>query len=342
MKSIRADKGYSPKLIAADVRLILFHGPDEAASADLAAQLVAYLAPGGDEMAVVTLAPALLKSDPARLADEAAAVSMFGDRRVVRVDGVSEEVGEAVDLLLTAPAAGNPVVMTAGALRKGSKLLAAVEAAPKAMAVISYEPDARDAGRIVETIANELGLQPARDAAARLVDATGGDRGLLRRELEKLALFVDASPDRPQRLTSDDVLAVGAAIDDADFSALVDAVAGGRPALADRQLGRLLGQGIAGIALLRTVAKRLWLLAELRSAVDAGSSAQAVVDAARPPIFWKEKAAVAAQVERWRTAALRNALERLLATERDIKRSGGAGDVLAAQTLLAIAVQAAR
>ena len=234
------------------------------------------------------------------------------------------------------------MVMTAGSLRKGSKLLAAVEDAPNAVAVISYEPDARDAGRVVESIAAELGLQPTREAAARLTDATGADRGLMRRELEKLALYIDATPEQPQRLTPEHIAAIGAAVDDADFGALVDAVAGGKPAQADRQLGRLFGQGIAGIALLRAVAKRLWLLAELRSAVDAGVTPQAAVDGARPPIFWKEKAAVAAQVQRWRTAMIRHALERLLATERDIKKSGAAGDVLAAQALLAIAAQAAR
>lgn len=337
MKSLRADRGYRPDVVGADIRLTLFHGGDAAASADLAAGLAAHL--GGE---VVTLTPARLKDDPGVLPDEAAAVSMFGDRRVIRIDGVGDESLEAVGLLLGAPAAGNPVVMTAGLLRKGSKLLALVEDSPLAVVVVSYEPDARDSGRTLEALAAEVGLQPTRDAGGRLSAAVGGDRALMRRELEKLALYLDAAPDRPQRLTVEAIAAVGAAVDDADFGGLVDAVAGGHAAEADRQIAKLTGQGIAGIAQLRALARRLWLLAELRAAVDAGATPQAAVEGARPPIFWKEKDRVAAQLGRWRSSALRHAIERLLAAERDIKKSGTAGDVLASQALLAIAAMAAR
>jgi DNA polymerase III delta subunit len=58
-------------------------------------------------------------------------------------------------------------------------------------------------------------------------------------------------------------------------------------------------------------------------------------------VFWKEKATVAAQVGRWRTPQIRAVLNRLLETERAIKRSGTAGDVLATQAMLGIATLAA-
>lgn len=337
MKSLRADKGYGPERIGPDVRLILFHGPDEAASADLAGKLAAHF--GGE---IVLLAPATLKDDPGRLPDEAASVSMFGDKRVIRIDGAGDESVEAVTLLLGAPAAGNPVVAVAGNLRKGSKLLAAVEAAANAAAVISYEASAGDTGRNIDAIAAEFGLQLTREVTPRLAAACNSDRRLLRRELEKLALYVDASPERPQRLTLEQWNEVGASVDDADFAPLVEAVAAGRPAVADRQIAKLSAQGVAGIAQLRAVARRLWLLAELRATVDAGLSPQAAVEAIRPPIFWKEKERVASQLQRWRAPMVRHALDRLLNAERDIKKSGAAGDVLAAQALLAIAAMASR
>ncbi len=337
MKSLRADKGYAPERIGPDVRLTLFHGADEAASADLALKLARQH--GGE---IVLLAPATLKEDPGRLPDEAASVSMFGDKRVIRIDGAGDESLEAVTLLLGAPAAGNPVVMVAGNLRKGSKLLAAVEAADNALGVISYEGDARDGGRNVEAIAAEVGLQLARDVAPRLAAACNNDRRLMRRELEKLALYVDAAPDRPHKLTIEDLAAVGASVDDADFGPLVEAVASGRAAQADRQIAKLSGQGIAGIAQIRAVARRLWLLADLRAAVDGGASPQAAVEGARPPIFWKDKERVAAQLQRWREPMLRHALDRLLVAEREIKKSGTAGDVLAAQAMLAIAAMGQR
>jgi DNA polymerase-3 subunit delta len=342
MKSINAAKGYAPDVAPAGMRLALFYGQDGATATDLADKLTRRLAPGGDAMAITSFSPAQLKDDPAKLADEAAAVSMFGDRRVIRVDGADDSCVEAINLLFAAPAIENPVVMTAGALRKGSALLGAAEAAPDALCVICYEPDARDLPRLVQEIGSEVGLEVSGDAARLLIDAVNGDRLLLRRELEKCALYVDASPERRERLTAGHVAQIGAATPDTDFDALVEAVAGGKPAEADKQIRRLAAAGIPGITQLRSVARRLWLLLDLRTLVDAGPSPQQVVDAARPPIFWKTKPMVTAQLARWRTPALRAALDRILATERAIKMPGTAGDVLASQTLLAIAVQASR
>ena len=324
------------------VRLYLFHGADEAASRELAARFGTKLADPADPMSRTDLSPSELKADPGKLADEAAAVSMFGGARLIRVEGAGDESEEAVQLLLDAGAAGNPVVMTAGTLRKGSKLLSLAEASPKAFSFVSYAPDARDLGGFVGEVAAELGLKPTRDAVAALVDACAGDRGILRRELEKLALYLDAAPDRAQPLERGHLAAVGASLDDADFSALVEAVAGGRPGEADRQLAQLEGQGVAGIVMLRALARRLWTLAELRDTVDAGQGVEAAIGALRPPLFWKDKPAVTAQLQRWRAPALRAALARVLETERATKRSGSAGDVLASQAMLGIAVQGRR
>lgn len=342
MKASKADLSAALTRFDPALRLVLLHGPDEAASRDLSRRFIAKLAPPDDPMAIVDLPAATLAQDPGRVADEAAAVSMFGGARVIRIDNVGEDALEAVKLLLAAPAAGNPAIVTAGNLRKGSKLLAAVEASPLALAFASYAPEGRDAESVVLDYASEFGLKVSRPAVRLLIDACGSERGVLRQELEKLALYLDASPEEPRPLEPEHLLEVGADLREADFSALVEAVAGGRTAEADRQIGRLMEQGIAGIALLRAVIRRLWLLLELRLAVDAGRPAQAVVDAVRPPIFWKEKPSVTAQLQRWRTPALRAALAHLLGVERDLKKSGTAGDVLASQALLAIAAQAAR
>lgn len=342
MKAGRAEFAKALERPDPGIRLYLFYGADEAASRDMANRLAAKLADPDDAMARVDIEAKSLSGDPGKLADEAASVSMFGGAKVIRVEGAGDDAEEAVRLLLDAAAAGNPVVMTAGALKKGSKLVTLAEAAPNGFAYISYAAEARDMIALVGEAAAELGLRPSRDAAARLADGCAGDRGVLRQELEKLALYLDASPEAPRPLERSDLAAVGATLDDADFSGLVEAVAGGKPEEADKQIAQLEGQGTAGIALIRAVARRLWLLAELRDAVDGGLSADAAIGALRPPLFWKEKPQVTSQLQRWHAPALRAALLRLLEAERATKRSGSAGDVLSSQALLGVSVQARR
>src|SRR3546814_4427274 len=85
--------------------------------------------------------PAELKSDPARLADEAAATSMFGAGSLIRVTNIGDESVDAVSALLESAAAGNPVLAYAGALRKDSKLLKLVEGSPLALHFASYRSE---------------------------------------------------------------------------------------------------------------------------------------------------------------------------------------------------------
>ena len=342
MKGDKAALVAARRKLAPGLRIVLLYGPDVAASRDLADGIAQQFANPADPLAITTLAGAAVASDPGALVAAASEVSMFGSGSLVRVDDAGEEALEAVEQLLALSPGCNPVLMTAGALKKGSKLVAAVERVPDGLAYISYLPDARGGVALAGELAAEFGLRLSSAAARALADSSGGDRGILRRELEKLALYLDVPAGTSTALDIDAVAAVSAHSDDSDFGALVEAVAGRQPNLADRQLTRLMAQGIPGITLLRTIARRFWLLLELRQIVDGGSSATSAVDAARPPVFWKDKAAVAAQLAEWRTPALRGLLARLLATERAIKASGTAGDVLAAQLLLSVAATRSR
>src|SRR5262249_38145176 len=79
-----------------DVRAGLLYGPDEGKvrerGAELARRVVSDLS---DPFRVAEFAGSALADDPARLADEAAAIAMIGGRRVVRVRPAGNECAEA-------------------------------------------------------------------------------------------------------------------------------------------------------------------------------------------------------------------------------------------------------
>ena len=75
-----------------DIRLYLLHGPDGSAAAELAGVLAKAM---GAEAERVDLDGAQLRSDPARLADEAASLSLFGGARYIRVSPAGEECLDA-------------------------------------------------------------------------------------------------------------------------------------------------------------------------------------------------------------------------------------------------------
>ncbi|HZF94852.1 MAG TPA: DNA polymerase III subunit delta [Allosphingosinicella sp.] len=318
----------------------LFYGPDEAGSQSLVKQLAAAMGAGAER---VDLSGSELKNDPARLADEAASISLFGDARYIIVEPAGDEVLPAIEALTEAPAAGNPVVLVAGALKPTSKLVKLALAHPSAMALASYVPEGRDAERLVGEMARAEGLIVRPDLARRIAESCAGNRAIVEQELKKLALYVDAAPDAPRELDHDAVDAVGAAAEEGDLTRLVDSVGSGNSDLLRAELVRLKSEGIEGIPLIRAVLRRMTLLTRLRSEVDAGSNVGSVMASpAAKAIFWKEKDAVASQLSRWRSELLAKSMGRLLEAERQVKSSGGLGPLAVDEELFAICRQAAR
>lgn len=338
---MKANKAQIDKALAAPgaTRFFLFHGPDESGSRALAKALGEAMDVGAER---IDLSGADLKADPARLADESAAISMFGDGRWIRVEPAGDEIVPALEALLEAPAAGNPVAVVAGALRPASKLLKLALASADALAFASYVPDARDAGRLALELARAEGLILRPDVAFRIAEACGGNRAVIGQELAKFALYAGASPEAPMPIGHDLVDALGAGSEEGDLSRLVDSAAGGDAAALEAELVRLHAEGQEGVTLIRAMLRRMALLARLRAEVEQGNSVAAVMASSGKSLFWKEKDAVAGQLSRWRADLLAKAMSRLVEAEREVKAAGGIGPLAADAELFAICRQAAR
>jgi DNA polymerase-3 subunit delta len=328
------------KAPGAEIRLFLLHGPDEAGSRALAKLLSAAV---GSEAERIDLTGSDLRSDPARLPDEAASISLFGGARYIWVEPAGDDAAEAAEALIGAATAGNPVVIVAGALKPASRLLKLALAAPCAMAFASYVPEAAEADKLVLEMGRQMGLVIRPDVARRIAEACSGNRAIIDQELSKLALYVDAAPERPKPVEHDALDAVGAATDEGDLSRLVDCVLGGDASALKGELARLHGVGVEGISLVRpALLRRLALLAKLRAEVEHGSSVSAVMASSGKSLFWKDKDVVAAQLSRWRSDLISKSMSRVMEVQRQVMSAGGLGPLAVDEELFAICRQAAR
>lgn len=303
-------------------QLALLYGADDAGSRALADRVAAAMGTDGDR---IDLDGATLKADPARLPDEANALSMFGGARWIRVTGGDETLA-AVDALLVGPV-GCPVVQIAGALTKASPLVKLATGDARVLGCQSWKLDGERADAFAVQLARPLGVRLAPDAARMLAEATAGDRAVLASELAKLALYVDAAPDRPRPVERADVEAVGAALDVREAWTLVDALFDGQPDVLAAELG---GDGATDmIPALRAVARRALALGRVRAGL--GNKA-----------FARERDAVEREARHWSVDALTTVHAHAMAAETAIKQPGTAGDVVANERLLALARAAAR
>lgn len=315
-----------------DVRLYLFHGSDEAGATDLARRLIAAL-PAGER---VDLDGATLKREPGRLADEAASMSLFGDARLVRAAPIGEESVEAVTLLLDADRSGNPVVAVAPSVKASGKLVALANAHPAALSIACYPLGAADLDKTVQAVLAGAGLRPAPGLARRIAEASGGDRAVIAREVEKLALFLDADVDRPRDVDVEALDAIGADNGEVALAQAADALVEGRAGDLGLALGHLDAGGASAIPWLRGLQRRLVTLAELQTAIGRGEQLEAVMK--RNRIFAREEQARASRdLRRWTPARIAAALDRIRASERDAVSTGNAGAVVAEHVILDVA-----
>ncbi|GAA4774890.1 DNA polymerase III subunit delta [Stakelama sediminis] len=319
-----------------DIRAWLFHGSDEAGAEALAKRLEKTL---GADVERIDIDPAMLRSQPGLLQDEAASMSLFGTRRYVRVAGAGEESLAALQQLIDAPQSGEPVVLIAPGVKTSGKLVKLALASPAVIACACYVPEGRNAIQLAISMAQEAGVRLTGETAARLWDAAGGDRAIVASEIEKLALYLDATPDAPKEAGLAALEAVGADLEsDGLFDAIAAILAGDAPKTANEL--HLMEDGNLSIPFLRQLARRLTALAALRAEVDAGNSIGTVIEKHR--VFFKERDATASALQRWDSRRIAQAMERVREVERQIMAPATPGPVLAAQLGITAARAAGR
>ena len=336
MKANKQQAGRAVDQPDPDRRFYLFHGPDEAQSRALAARLAEAL--GAEKFVVPANA---IKGDPAALADEAGAMSLFGGRRLIWIEPAGDEIAAGVGALLDAASVESPAVAIAGVLRKTSALLKLAEASSTALAIASYVPEGADAARMVADVGRRYGLKIDPSLAARLADAAGNDQAIVAQELQKLALYIDASPHSPKALEPDAVAAVGAELVEGDLPRLADlALAGNLGELAD-ELVRL-PHGTEAIPVVRALQRRLLMLAPARARVDRGERPDAVMASLGKSLFWKDKPLVERLLSLWDSKRLATVAQRAGELERSLMFSPAPAPEALGEELMAIARAARR
>ena len=115
-----------------EIRAVLFYGPDAGLVRERADAVARTVCPDlRDPFRVAELTAAALAADPARLADEAAQISLMGGRRVVRV----REAGDAL-----APLCGRFLANACRATRSSSSRPAICPAARRCAACSTMRP----------------------------------------------------------------------------------------------------------------------------------------------------------------------------------------------------------
>jgi DNA polymerase-3 subunit delta len=318
--------------------IVLVYGPDEGLVRERADALVAGAVEApSDAFRLVVLDAATVAGDTARLVDEAAALSLTGGRRAVRLRGAGDTVTGACEGLMSAPRGDTLIVVEAGDLGPRSSLRRLFEAADEAAALPCYGDDRGGIARLITDSLAAEGLVPTPEALEFLTENLGADRAVTRGELAKLSLYMGG----PGPLSLDDAMACIGDSGASSVDDLVLAVGGGDLAGLERALDRVFSEGGSPVAVVRAVSRHFQRLHLAAGLVAAGRTPDQAMAALKPPVFFKARDAFRGQVRSWPGDRLVRALAMLSEAELDCKSSGPPPLAVCGRALLRIA-QAAR
>jgi DNA polymerase-3 subunit delta len=328
------------------IRAVVIHGKDRSGVGERAEILCKAITPDlNDPFNVSSLTDADIDGDEARLEEALTALSMIGGRRLVRVrlSGEKASIDKMLAGALKTHAEGgfNPdamLVVEAGALGRDSALRKAAETGKGSVGIVCYEDEVGDIARMTREAlaADKVGLTS--DALERFVSRLPRERGLMRQEIERLALYIGPGSGRTidvEELDAHLGVEPDASLQDAALQAF-----GGRPAPAQSGLRRAFAEGESSVMAVRQASIHLGKLRRINVLMSNGAGAKEAAKAAG--VFWKQEAELLRQARSWRLDDLDTVLDSVNAADLATKSTGMPDQLIAERLLLEIAARARR
>ena len=172
-----------------EINAVLIYGPDAGLVDELCDKAIEKLDIEKDNLLAIDADELREKQDA--LFAESCSPSMFGGRKAVIISGAGDSDCKIISELVTSPSLCATVIVTAGDLRVGS-LRKLFEDGSNIASVACYTDDTKTLENLIhQELSGQSGIrQITPDAMSYMLSHMGGDRGITRGFLKKIAIYV--------------------------------------------------------------------------------------------------------------------------------------------------------
>lgn len=315
-------------------RVILVYGPDSGLIAERTQIMGKTVTPDlNDPFNVCTLDGNALIDDPARLSDEANAISMMGGDRLIIVQNAEDKITTVIKTYLENPSPASLVILRAGELGTKSNLRALCEKAKNAAAVPCYVEDERDLSRFIENTIRIENKKINRDALSWLCVNISGDRRKVRSEIEKLIIY---KGNEESAISLEDAQIACGQSGAQNYDKLVYATANKNTAAALTAYQTLIEEGESEVGILRVLQNHFRRLHFVQAKLANDEPLDLILKNLHPPLFFKYTDDFKSQLRTWSLSNLNSLIMKLGDIEAQCKQTATPSQTLCAQTILGI------
>jgi len=282
---------------------------------------------------ITRLDDADLESDTDRLSVELMTVPMFGGRKVI-LASTGRRINAALltEIIEPGPLPG-VLVVEAGNLKPTDKVRKLFEKSKHTAAIACFPDEGRDLAALIDDEVKAAKMTIAPEAREVLLAQLGADRALSRGEIAKLVLYCSGH----KQIELPDVEAIVSDASELGVDRIVNAAAGGEPGVAVKELSRALNSGESAQFVLIALQRHFMRLHRIQAEVTGGRAMADAMKSLRPPLHFKQKNAVTAQIRKWPLPHLNRALEEIAKAAKNSRQTGSRDDLITESLLLGLA-----
>lgn len=289
----------------------LIYGPDNGLVTERGSKLsqaLAAKAKGPTEQ--VTLLNDDLSANPERLSLDLKTISMFGERKILRLTaGPALPINNLEQLLKETPFEAD-LIIEAGDLKKTAKLRKIFEAGKTIAAIPCYTDTTAALHQLIKEVLGSHNLSIDKEAELHLLSRLGADRALSRNEVEKLALYVA----HKDQVTIEDIDNILTDMSEIAIDQIISLSLLGKPKNAINQLNRAISTGLHTAPIFLGLLRQLEQLHKGALSVSAGQSIANVAKAQRPPLYFERRDNFIKQLNIWQEDHLSHAINKVQET----------------------------
>ena len=243
--------------------------------------------------------------------------SLFESTKIILINRASDKIYNIVQDLIERNITNAKIIINAGVLETRSKLRSLFEKNKDLICIPTY-PDNNDTlARLAATIFRKENITISQQNINLIVEKCNGDRKNLKIEIEKIKIFGNDK----KRITTGEILKLINLSENYELSELIDnSLAKNR-----NKIINILNENNYNaedcIVILRTFLSKAKRIHKLAIELEKNHDINKTINSAKPPIFWKDKEIVKAQLKKWESKKIKKLINKINDVELKIKKN---------------------